>query len=107
MIQRVQSIFLLIVVAVAVWLLLFPFVSYENLFNVFTISAFNKVYSGAWHYIAGVVNILILVLAVICLFLYKRRPLQIKIANLLALLNLFLLCILLFASPIVVEEFLS
>ncbi|HWY38567.1 MAG TPA: DUF4293 domain-containing protein [Bacteroidia bacterium] len=107
MIQRVQSIFLLVVIAVSAGLILLPFVSYENLFNTFTLTAFNKIYSSTWHYVAGSLNLLILVLSCICLFLFKKRMLQFKLANLLALLNVFLLAILLFANLIVVEEFLS
>lgn len=107
MIQRVQSIFILVVVAVSVCLLLFPFVSYENLFNKFTIATFNKAYSGTWHYVAGSLNVLILILAVICLFIYKKRTLQFKIANVLAFLSVILLAVLFFTKVIVVEEFLS
>jgi hypothetical protein len=107
MIQRVQTLFLLVVVAASICLMVFPFVSYENLFNKFTISTFNKVYSGTWHYIAGSLNIVILALSVICIFLFKKRTLQFKIANLLALLNVLLLVVLLFTNLIVVEAFLG
>ena len=107
MIQRVQTIFLLVVVAVAVCLLIFPFVSYENLFNKFTVSVFTKPWSGTWHYVAGVLNIVILALAVVCIFLFKKRKLQYRIANLLALLNVLLLIILLFTDLIKVEELIS
>lgn len=107
MIQRVQSVFLVIVILCAAGLVVFPFVHYENLLNTFTITAFNKAYSGAWHYVAGILDVFILILSVVCLFLYKKRMLQFRIANLLALLNVLLLAVILFTNVIVVEEFLS
>jgi hypothetical protein len=107
MIQRVQTIFLLVVVVIAVCLMIFPFVSYEFLFNRFTISAFNKGWSTSWHYAGGVLNIIILILSIICIFLFKKRMLQFKIANLLALLNVFLLVILLFTDLIKADEIIS
>ena len=95
------------VLAVAVSLMIFPFVSYELLFNKFTISAFNKGWSTTWHYAAGILNILILIFSIICIFLFKKRMLQFKLANVLAFMNVCLLVILLFTDLIKADEIIS
>jgi len=107
MIQRVQSILLLDVVIVSVLLLIFPFVKYENLFNEFTLRVYNQPFCGTWYYVAEALNLLILVLALGCIFIYKKRILQFKIANLIALLSAGLLAVLLFTDVVLVESFLG
>jgi len=107
MIQRVQSILLLDVVIVSVLLLIFPFVRYENLFNEFTLRVYNQPFCGTWYYVAEGLNLLILVLALVCIFMYKKRMLQFKIANLIALLSAALLAVLLFTDVVIVESFLG
>ena len=107
MIQRVQTLFLLVAVASSVCMMLFPFVSYENLFNVFTLKVYNQPFCGTWYYVAEALNALVFILSLVCIFLYKKRMLQIKIANLLALLSAGLLAVLLFTDVVKVESFLG
>lgn len=107
MIQRIQTILLLDVVIVSVLLLFFPFTSYENLFNVFTLKVYNQPFCGKWYYAAEALNALILILSLVAIFLYKNRMLQFKIANLIALLSAGLLSILLFTDVVIVESFLG
>ena len=105
--QRVQTLFLLVVVATSVCLMLFPFVSYENLFNVFTLKVYNQPFCGTLYYVAEALNTLILILSAVCIFLYKKRVLQFKIANFIALLSAGLLAVLLFTDVARVESFLG
>lgn len=107
MIQRLQTLFLMAVVALSVCLVLFPFVSYANLFNRFTIGSFSGHWSTTWHYVAGGLNYIIMALSFVCIFLFRNRMLQFRIANTISIFNLALLIILLFADLIKVEEFLS
>ncbi|MGZ3861612.1 MAG: DUF4293 domain-containing protein [Bacteroidia bacterium] len=107
MIQRIQTLFLMVVVAVSVCLVLFPFVNYPNLFNRFTIGSFSGHWSTTWHYLAGGLNYMSMALSLICMFLFRNRMLQFRLANIIAVFNLALLMILLFADLIKVEEFLS
>jgi len=107
MIQRVQSILLLGVTIFSVCLLVFPFISYENLFNSFTLRAFKQPYCGFWYYTAEVLNALILSMSFICIFLFKKRMLQVRITNILVLLNVCLLAVLLFTQTAIVEDFLG
>jgi surface polysaccharide O-acyltransferase-like enzyme len=107
MIQRVQSILLLDVVIISILLLFFPFVSYENLLNTFTLKVVNQPFCGTWYYLAEALNAIILILALATIFLFKNRPLQMKLANLLALLSAALLAVLLFTDVVKVEAFLG
>jgi len=107
MIQRVQSIFLLVVVISSVCLFIFPFVAYENMYNVFTLHAVKQPYCGFWYYSAEALNLLIFILSFICIFLFKKRILQFKIANVIALLSVLLLGVLLFLEVVNIEKFLG
>ncbi len=107
MIQRIQSVLLLDVVIVSTLLLVFPFVKYENLFNEFTLRVYNQPFCGTWYYVAEGLNALVLILALVTIFMFKNRPLQIKLANLIALLSAGLLAVLLFTDVVKVESFLG
>lgn len=107
MIQRIQTLLLLDVVIVSVLMLFFPFVSYENLLNTFTLKVMNQPFCGTWYYTAEAINALIILIALLTIFLYKNRPLQAKLSNLVALLNLALLAVLLFTRVVIVENFLG
>ena len=107
MIQRIQSLFLLVVVACSVCLLVFPFISYENLFNTFTLRAFKQPYCGAWYYVAEALNLLSMLAALICIFLFKKRMLQFRMTNVIALLNTALLAVLLFSKTAIIDDFLG
>ena len=81
MIQRVQSLLLVIVILCGVFLILFPFVSYEGTAPLFLRNPTN---------IAPIGNYLSILTALITLFSYKNRKLQIKLCYLIMLLNLSL-----------------
>lgn len=107
MIQRVQSLFLLLVTVCSVCLLVFPFISYQNLFNTFTLHDFKKPYCGAWYYMAEALNYLILIISFVCIFLFKKRMMQFRVANILAFLNVLLLSVLMFAPVANIDDFLG
>jgi hypothetical protein len=81
MIQRVQSLLLVIVVLCGMCLLLFPFVSYQGYPPLFLRNPAD---------IAPIGNYLSILTALITLFSYKRRKLQIKLCYLIMLFNLSL-----------------
>lgn len=107
MIQRIQSILLLDVVIVSVLLLFFPFVSYEHLYNTFTLKTYNQPFCGTWYYAAEALNMVILILALVTIFMFKNRPLQMKLANGVALLSAVLLAVLFFTNVVKVESYLG
>jgi len=107
MIQRIQTIFLLDVVIVSVLMLFFPFTRYENLFNVFTLKVYNQPFCSTWYYVAEALNLLVLILAVVCVFMFKNRTLQFRVSNLIAILSAGLLAVLLFTDVVKVESFLG
>ncbi len=107
MIQRIQTVFLLVVVACSVCLLVFPFMSYTDLFNTFTLGDFKKSYCGFWYYTAEGLNILSLVLSLVCIFMFKKRMKQLVLTYLIGFLNVCLLTILLFTKVAVIESFLG
>ena len=107
MIQRVQSLLLLVVSICSACLLVFPFMSYENLFNSFTLSVTKQPYMTPWYYIAEILNLGILIGSFICIFIYKNRRLQMKIAAALGLASVALLAILLFTKIAIIEDFLG
>jgi hypothetical protein len=81
MIQRVQSLFLVIVILCGACLLLFPFVSYAGYPPLFLRNPAD---------IAPIGNYLSMFTALIALFSYKKRKLQIKLCYLIMLFNLCL-----------------
>lgn len=97
MIQRVQSLFLVAVILCGVCLSFFPFWMGED----FVTRHLRHPTS-----ITAVVNYLSSLLALVCLFLYKNRKLQIKLCYLLALINILLaLVLLVFTKSIFKDDF--
>jgi peptidoglycan/LPS O-acetylase OafA/YrhL len=81
MIQRVQSLLLVVVVLCGVCLLLFPFASYQGYPPLFLRNPVD---------IAPIGNYLSMLTALVALFSYKRRKLQIKLCYLIMLFNVSL-----------------
>jgi peptidoglycan/LPS O-acetylase OafA/YrhL len=81
MIQRIQSLFLAVVVLCGVCLWVFPFVSYEG---------YPPLFLRNPAYIAPIGNYLSVVVALAALFCYKRRKLQINLCYVIMLINLSL-----------------
>jgi len=81
MIQRVQSLLLVVVILCGACLVLFPFVRYEGFPPLFLRNPVD---------IAPIGNYLSILTALIALFSYKKRKLQIKLCYLIMLFNLSL-----------------
>ena len=89
MIQRIQSVFLLVVVLCGCCLLLFPFVSYEGYPPLFLRNPVD---------ITPIGNYLSMLTALLCLFIYKNRKLQIKLCYVIMFLNACLFLTILFLT---------
>jgi Na+-translocating ferredoxin:NAD+ oxidoreductase RnfA subunit len=97
MIQRIQSLFLVVVFLCGVCLYIYPFWESENSITKHLRSPVS---------ITAVVNYLSMLLAAICLFLYRNRKLQIKICYLLAVINILLaLVLLVFTTHVFKDNF--
>ena len=81
MIQRIQSIFLLIVILCGACLIVFPFVTYEGYPSLYLRNPVN---------ISPLGNYLSMLIAIVALFCYKKRKLQIKLCYAIMLINLSL-----------------
>jgi CDP-diglyceride synthetase len=64
-------------------------------------------YTGFWYDTAEILNLIILLLSFTCVFLFKKRMLQFRMANILAFLNVCLLAVLLFTQTALVDDFLG
>ena len=81
MIQRIQSIFLLVVILCGVCLVVFPFVSFEGSPSLFLRDPAN---------ISPIGNYLSISITLVALFCYKKRKLQINLCYVIMLINLCL-----------------
>jgi hypothetical protein len=108
MIQRKQTLFLILLVLTSAALLIVPcnFVSEGggpigvSFLSTYTID----IIPNLWHYIGLAIDVSILLLAAITIFLFKRRRLQVQLCYTLMLLQLGLTCIISFASTVVKSE---
>jgi peptidoglycan/LPS O-acetylase OafA/YrhL len=82
MIQRIQSVYLLLVVLLSIMLFFMPVYSVESVEKPHD---FKIVFSTLY----VILNLVIAILALITIFLYKNRNLQVKLSNL----NMLLICI--------------
>jgi peptidoglycan/LPS O-acetylase OafA/YrhL len=89
MIQRIQSVFLLVVIACGVCLLIFPFVSYEGYPPLFLHNPIDLTPLG---------NYLSILNALLCLFMYKKRKIQVKLCYLIIVFNSCLFLTILFLT---------
>jgi len=87
MIQRIQSIFLLVVIVCGCCLWVFPFVSYEGYPSLLLRNPMD---------ILPIVNYLSILMALLCLFMYKNRKLQIRLCKILMVLNAILFFVMMF-----------
>jgi hypothetical protein len=98
MIQRIQTIFLLLVTIVSALLLFVPFVRYNSTPAPVEVSLMPVAANGAISsmiYIPVAINLLIFVLSVYIIMQYKRRIFQMKMTNLLMALSTILLGVML------------
>lgn len=95
MIQRIQSLFLLVVVLCGVCLAVFPFWMGDN-------GVANHLRNPAK--ITAMVNYFSVLLALVCVFLFKNRKLQIKLCYGLIVVNLLLVLVLLILTKQVFKD---
>ena len=94
MIQRKQSIFLLMVLIIAMIQFFLPFqtlISSEKTWFVCLLPGCSSDVIGTTIYIPMIFNLLIVILTVVTIFIYKNRVFQYKLANLSVLFNLFMI----------------
>lgn len=99
MIQRIQTVFLLLVATISVLLLFFPFVQYEIMpapVQVSLLPTQNMSMLTGLIYLPIVLNLVILLLSVYIIAKFKKRVLQMKLANLLMAMSGVLLGVMLF-----------
>ncbi len=93
MLQRVQTLFLLAVLVLSVLLLFLPFQEINSDKDKFLLclmpGCLNELVNSLI-YFPIVINIFIIILSLVCIFLFKRRLMQIKISTGLALLSILL-----------------
>ena len=93
MIQRKQTLFLLAVFIIAIVMIFIPF---QVLFtsgaccNIALFAGNSWIILNSNMYYPNILNVLIIVLSIFTIFKYKNRPLQYKLSNIIALLNVFM-----------------
>lgn len=94
MIQRKQTLFLLAVGIIAIILFFLPFQKLtfnETVWSICLMPGCSADVMDSNIFVPMILNILILILSITSIFLYKKRVIQFKLANLLVLLNMFLM----------------
>lgn len=94
MIQRKQTLFLLAVGIIAVLILFIPFqtgVNDTELIKLNLLSAFTSDITNSNLYVPSILNFTVIAIALITIFKFNNRTLQYKLANILALLNVFII----------------
>lgn len=95
MIQRKQTLFLLVVAIVAIVMFFAPFIIVTaedgTISKLCLLPGCNPEIMNTGAYAPFTLNLLSLILSVVTIFLYKNRVLQYKLANLVALLNVFII----------------
>jgi hypothetical protein len=113
MIQRIQSIYLLLAATAALLTFFLPFAHFLSdgvklseyaLFGFFNVQSDVTESAGPYGFPAWIFSLLVVVIPLIALFLYKNRPLQLRIARLGFLLNLGFLVYLFFAVDSIYRE---
>lgn len=94
MIQRKQTLFLLVVAIIAIIMFFAPFITLtinEVPSKLCLLPGCNPEIMSTGAYAPFTLNVLVLILSVSTIFLYKNRVLQYKLSNLIALLNVFII----------------
>ncbi|MES2681384.1 MAG: DUF4293 domain-containing protein [Bacteroidota bacterium] len=89
MIQRKQTLFLLELVFLSVSLLFVPsnvLLTREAAINVYLLPGNGAFVPSTQHYLASAINLVCLLLAIVTIFLYKKRTLQVKLCYLMMVL---------------------
>lgn len=93
MIQRKQTLFLLAVLIIAIVMIFIPFqilLTGGESWNIALIAGNSWIILNSNMYYPNILNVLIIVLSIFAVFKYKNRPLQYKLSNITALLNIFM-----------------
>lgn len=93
MIQRKQTLFLLAVLIIAIVMIFIPFqilLTGGESWNIALIAGNSWIILNSNMYYPNILNVLIIVLSIFTVFKYKNRPLQYKLSNITALLNIFM-----------------
>jgi hypothetical protein len=93
MIQRKQTLFLLAVFIIAIIMIFIPFqvlLTSGESWNIALIAGNSWIILNSNMYYPNILNLLIIVLSIFTIFKYKNRPLQYKLSNVIALLNIFM-----------------
>lgn len=108
MIQRKQTLFLILLIFTSIATLILPcnYLSEgQNSIGISFLSTFPvQVTPSVWHYIGLFINPLILILSFATIFLFKKRHLQVKLCYTLMLLQLGFTCIVSFAPMVLKPE---
>ncbi len=94
MIQRKQTLFLLIVAIIAIILFFLPFQTVtivDTKWNICLMPGCSSEVMDSNIYFPMIFNIIILILSTTIIFLYKNRVLQYKLSNLLVVFNMFVI----------------
>lgn len=93
MIQRKQTLFLLGVLIIGITMLFIPFQSVTNISQITLLNLSPSIHFDGMNkniYIPIVINFIVIILSILTIFLFKKRVLQYKLANILTLLNVFI-----------------
>ena len=95
MIQRKQTLFLLAVLIINIILFFLPFLNISlsdntEIYGLSFIGGYGPSISNSNKIYPSILNTFIVVLALITIFLYKRRTIQFKLSNIIVLLNVFI-----------------
>ena len=93
MIQRKQTLFLLAVFIIAIVMIFIPFqvlLTSGESWKIALMAGNSWIILNSNMYYPNILNLLIIVLSIFTIFKYKNRPLQYKLSNVIALLNLFM-----------------
>ncbi len=107
MIQRKQTLFLLQLIFLSVSLLFIPIqfiVMPSNNINVYLLPLSGLYQSTAGHFAAIIINGFAIILALITIFLFKKRTLQLKLCYILIMLFLLLIGMLAFCPFVEIKE---
>ncbi len=98
MIQRVQSVFLLLVTALSAVLLFVPVYELHNFDATGSVDSVSRTFNISDNALLMILNYAIGVIALITIFLYKWRRIQIRLCNVGLLLNCLLIGLLFFVA---------
>jgi hypothetical protein len=108
MIQRKQTLFLLLLVCSGIALLFVPgnlvLMNESSVPVTLFFLQSSELVSSSWHYLATLFNFVAILLGLICIFLYKKRNLQIKMCYALMLIELVITVVCSYAYLVVKND---